>query len=219
LGEDTESFAFKLDRVKPVIAVSGGMEGWRQSATLTVSLETSPDSGAVCYYSADDGLNWNAMTSGSVEVRGHFDGEYLFKAVSGSGVESDEVSARVRVSDAQPTAPQITTTGNVAGWTNQTVTLSAGASTVAGFGAGEGVAYYQVEVGGGGWQAYNENEVITIDTNTNAVYRFRAVSVSGVEGAESSVEVRFWSTINAPSALVEAHISGNTGIRRSPRRP
>ncbi|NCC66584.1 MAG: hypothetical protein EOM14_00110, partial [Clostridia bacterium] len=209
-GAATGDCDFSLDRVKPVISeVTGGGSAWQQSAALGVNLGTTPVSGAAYQYSTDGGLTWQDMPGNTVSVNGYFDGIYTFRVISGSGVESDLFGVVVKVSDASPSAPEITvngspvTSGSTVGWTNDQIVFSAGGSEVSGFAAGfEGVDYYEVKIGGGEWEAYTENGNISISTDTNTDYAFRAISVSGVEGGESSVSIRYWDTIDDPEIAV-----------------
>jgi hypothetical protein len=64
------------------------------------------------------------------------------------------------------------------------------------------VDYYQIKIGSGEWSDYTEDSVISITSNTNATYSFRAVSVSGVAGTESTVTIKYWNTIDDPEVVV-----------------
>jgi hypothetical protein len=149
------------------------------------------------------------MSGSSINVTDHFNGSYTFKAVSGSGVESVTKSVTVKVSGAKPTAPALTVngaqtnSGSTIGWTNSPISFSAGGSAVNGFTTGSaGILRYEVKIDGGNWGTYTENTPISITSNTNTTYFFRAISVSGKEGEVSSLTIKYWNSINDP--VVEA---------------
>ena len=103
---------------KPIASLSNG-DGWNKEAVTVVISGSSADSGISYYQYRIDGGVW--LTGSSVQVSS--EGIHLIeaKAISGAGLESDVVSATVKIDKTKPTASYML---SPEGWTTEAVTIS-----------------------------------------------------------------------------------------------
>lgn len=103
---DEESITYNnIDRVKPIVSIDSGSYGsgtWtNQDVTLSVSNTASNLGDTTFQYKVGDG-NWQTC-NGAITVSEETDGTvYTFKAISASGVESEETSITVKLDKTVP---------------------------------------------------------------------------------------------------------------------
>lgn len=172
------------DGTAPVIsnvkATSGG-EDYVNGSWVADAVRFTPEatafSGIYEYYIKMDDGEWSKFTDPYVEVTEDGSHEYIFKAVSYSGLESEPYSFRVNIDRVMPLV-RVDFEGTFGRWTCENVQFTLSTLNE----LPSGVTYYYDC--GDGWQEIDGN-IATFSENTNAYYKFKAVNGAGIESAPS----------------------------------
>lgn len=172
------------DGTAPVIsnvkATSGG-EDYVNGSWVADAVRFTPEatafSGIYEYYIKMDDGEWSKFTDPYVEVTEDGSHEYIFKAVSYSGLESEPYSFRVNIDRVMPLV-RVDFEGTFGRWTCENVQFTLSTLNE----LPSGVTYYYDC--GDGWQKIDGN-IATFSENTNAYYKFKAVNGAGIESAPS----------------------------------
>lgn len=175
------SQGFTVDMEAPKnIAVAATVDGepydgayTSKDVVLTPSAEAFSDIYAY-QYKIDDGA-WNTMTTESITaIEGVH--AYAFRAVSNADLTSDTVSVITKVEKGTPEL-SVTVTGTTGAWTADDVVV-----TLNGTHGQSGLTYYYDN--GSGWVEMDSN-VLVINDNVEAEYRFKVVNGADVESEVS----------------------------------
>ena len=195
------SQGFTVDTEAPKnIAVAATVDGepydgayTSKDVILTPSAEAFSDIYAY-QYKIDDGT-WNTMTTESITaIEGVH--AYTFRAVSNADLTSDTVSVITKVEKGTPEL-SVTVTGTTGAWTADDVVV-----TLNGTHGQSGLTYYYDN--GSGWVEMDSN-VLVINDNVEAEYRFKVVNGAGVE-SEASDPV----TIMVDKTVPQIEVTGNS---------
>jgi hypothetical protein len=198
--------AIQIDRGDPTLPTVSGGNGpaWSSAATLSVTGSLSTDALSPVHYEhrsqLDGGGFGSAATGATLAVTAEGSTDVEFQAVDAAGNVSGWTSvadaATVQLDRTNPSAP--TVSGGGSSWTNSSpISLSASGSTD----APSGVNHYQYDVmpAGGSFIGPATGSSVSVTTDGDRVYRFRAVDEAGNTSAWSSlVQARL--DVTAPPA-------------------
>jgi hypothetical protein len=225
------SYIDKLTPDKPII--TDVPAGWQDNdAILTVDAyditansEDGKSEVASFVYSVDGGMNWSVSQewniSGpnqfTVNTTGDYTDRIIVKVTDNAGntssesvpytVKLDKVTPELTVSSKKGTAEGETYTSGQ--WTSSDVVFTLGNSVTQISGT-----TYQVSIGGEDYVSIPGN-TYTITEDTNAIYRFKAVSGSGKESGAIEYEVNCDSILPIISSLTPANRSADQSINPS----
>lgn len=172
----------KIDKENPDITVTGNTEAYLQKDTVKINVADGISGVAKVQVSKDGGSFVDITGLNSYDVTQN--GRYTFKVADNAGRTSEKQISYERLDSTKPVA-KIDSGNYINGtWTNADITLSV--SNTAG---NLGNTTFQYRVDDGKWQTYTDEIVVSGETN-GTKYTFKAISASGVESDEVSVDVK-----------------------------
>ncbi len=177
------SFNTKTDSAVPTLGVSvNGTVGVKTGDKVEFTLSAPNTVSGVTYY-YNNGSGWVAVEGDTLTVDETVTAEYTFKAVNGAGVES-KISPVYKVIidkdyDVVERKPilSVSVNGTVGEFTANDVTFTLSSENTK-----DGVTYYYSD--GGEFKAISGN-VLTLNSDTDKAYSFKAVDGTGRESAVS----------------------------------
>lgn len=228
VGSEGESvpYTVKLDSSEPEFSVSAVSDGKpyeegepsEQPITFTITPEEGEDipSGVTYFYSDDDGEQWTALAGNQLAIHPMENAQrtdYAFKAVTGAGVESGEETFRVLLY--RPSFTPTRVSGLAGGWSREQVTLSPSGGLPED--QLESYEYCVTETDqkpgeDAEWEAFQRE--LNVYREMDAYFWFRAVSLCGTKGGESSSPVHLQIDRTAPVIRREsvADITENAAV-------
>ena len=184
LESGVSTLTAKIESVVPALLVEvDGTIGHRTYDDVTFRLSVSNGISGVTYY-YNTGSGWTEMNGNTLTVSESCDRTYTFKAVSRTGIESNQSpSYRVIVDKNYLTVEKkpilsVGVSGTLDSYTADLVVFSLSAAEC----EGEAQFYYD---NGNGWQPVN-GSTLAVSTIGSAVYKFKAVDASGRTSLESA---------------------------------
>lgn len=147
------------------------------SKEVTIKLSSSAFSGIYRYYYSVNGGEWTEMDGDTITVKTQGQWKYKFKSVSYSNNETVTAEDFVVKIDKTEPVVRVDFEGTFGRWTADGVKFS---MTILNQ-AISGVHYYYSTDKGATWTSAEEGSVITIDSDVDASYIFKAVNGAGVE--------------------------------------
>lgn len=211
LESAVSSFDTKTDSAVPSLGVSvNGTVGVKTGDKVEFTLSAPNTVSGVTYY-YDNGSGWIAMEGNTLTVDETVTADYAFKAVNGAGVESDIspvykviIDKDYDVVERKPIL-SVSINGTVGTFTANDVTF-----TLSSADARDGVTYYYSD--GGEFKAISGN-VLTLNSNTDKAYSFKAVDGTGKESAVSeSYQVKIDKTVPTVQLIPSAQAKPNDTV-------
>ncbi|SHF23120.1 YDG domain-containing protein [Alkalibacter saccharofermentans] len=197
---------------------------WSASDILATVSSSKADSGIAKYqYSNDNGVNWFDMNTtdktdatystpynaieASLTVSDNQNETYQFRAISNSGLQSSVQDFAIKL---DTMTPQISVVPYKSGdWTNENVTFTLGNDTAQLSGTSYQVSkgsndYVDITTLGEAWDA--SSSTLTISTDTDTTYQFKAISGAGLSNESVVYDVKVDKTvpvISTPTGMPE----------------
>ncbi len=205
----TYSNGFTRDSVKPVVtslnATYGKKEyvsGFWADAIVELTPEADAFSGVYEFMYSLNGGEWQQLDTETLSVLTEGTHKYSFKAISYSGLESDEYEIIVNIDRTVPII-RVDFEGTLGRWTNEPVTFTLGTLNACPSGC---TYYYNC---GEGWVKLDSN-IARLTESTNAYYRFKAVNGAGLESAQSDSSYLVMIDNVKPDAQIISPVEGKT---------
>jgi hypothetical protein len=173
-----------IDHVAPTVpAVSGGVAGWSNAASETLTASGSTDSGGsgLSGYeyrtSSNGGASWSQASAGPSAVisgEGVTQVEFCSTDLAGNG----SAWTTPQIVQLDRTAPAVTVSGGAAAWTNAASVMVTASATD----AGSGVASYQYRTSttnGASWSAATPGSSVPISATGQTLVEFQATDATG----------------------------------------
>ncbi|MBS7528303.1 hypothetical protein KHM83_16560, partial [Fusibacter paucivorans] len=181
VSAESESYTVKIDKTAPVLTVSaneGTAEGeaytsdtWTNGNVIfTLRNETTQISDTT-YMASVDGAAYETLPSNIFTLSDDVNATYQFKCISGSGIESNVITYKVKIDQTIPETPTVSAIPD--GWQDDAVTLTVNASdvTATSESAVSGLASFVYSIDGGNnwsadqiWKPSEANTFTIIDT-------------------------------------------------------
>lgn len=179
----------KIDKEAPDITVTGSTEAYLPGDTVTINVSDSI-SGVSKVEVCKDGGSFVDITA-SYE-RGYTvleNGTYTFRVTDNAGLTSEKQIIYDKLDSTKPVAKIDSETYENGTWATTDITLS-----VSNAAYNLGTTTFQYKVDDGAWQNYTNEILVSKETN-GTKYTFKAISASGVESDEVSIEVKIDKTV------------------------
>ncbi len=207
-SSSTYSDGFTRDSVKPVITTLNATYGGKEYKTeiwadniVEFTPEADAFSGVYEFMYSIDGGSWKKLEAPTIQVLAEGTHIYSFKAISYSGLESDEYKFIVNIDRTTPII-RVDFEGTFGRWTNEAVTFTLGTLN----NCPSGCTYYYNC--GNGWVKLDSN-IARLTESTNAYYRFKAINGAGLESAESDSYLVMIDNVK-PDAQIIKGVEGKT---------
>ena len=179
VSEIVTSTIVLVDTEQPEIKIETEYNGEWTKEDIDLALTGNADSGIACYMIKTDDGEWKTLDSVAMTLSEDGIHTYTFKAISNSGVESEEISITTQIEKGTPELI-VEVSGTISEWTSDEIEFVLSATN-----CNSGVTYYYNN--GDGWKEIDGN-ILTVDKNINATYTFKVVN--GTE-SESTVSEEY----------------------------
>lgn len=202
----TSSFIVDAETpIAPTIAFDNSYvaDTWAGNDVVVTVSGATADSGIAKYqYSTNDGATWNDMTgipevdanpsniaSASLTINSNGITNVIFRAVSNSGVEGAKTApTTIKIDKTTPVA-DVQSAYNFGRWTNEDVEI-----TVTNTENNESNVAFKYSTDGTTWVDMTDGK-LAINADTNATYKFKAISEAGVEAVSGEFTVKVQKTV------------------------
>lgn len=192
-----------LDKAAPTIDVSGDIESFKQNDTVTITASAGISGISRVEVKKDDG-SYNDITS--AYISGYTvteNGTYIFRITNGANLKATDSITYTKLDSAKPVVSIDSNDYIQDTWTNGDVTL-----TVSNTASNLGTTTFQYSTDNANWSSYTG--AITIGSDTNTTYYFKAISAAGVESNVESIVVKLDKT--APTGEITVKTKGFTSF-------
>ncbi len=211
LESTAASFDAKTDSTVPSLAVSvNGAVGVKTGDKVEFTFSAPNSVSGVTYY-YNNGSGWIAMEGDTLTVDETVTADYTFKAVNGAGVESYVSPVYSVIIDKDYDVVEripilsVSINGTVGAFTANDVTFTLSSENTK-----DGVTYYYSD--GGEFKAMS-GSVLTLNSNTDKAYSFKAVDGTGRESVVSeSYQVKIDKTVPTVKLVTSAQAEPNETV-------
>ena len=183
---DEVSITVKVDKTEPQIVASGDTDSYLQSDVIHLDITAGLSGTAKVEVNGEDITS--TYTEGYTVTE---NGTYTFTVTNGAGAKATYTIEYKNIDNEKPVISIGSGSYKDGAWTNKDVVLTPENTT-----ANLGTTTYRYKVDGGQWQEYTGPVVVSENTDADgAVYTFKAISASGVESDEASINVKIDKTL------------------------
>ena len=192
-----------IDKAVPTINISGDIESYKQNDTVTITASAGISGISRVAVKKDDGSYNDITSSYSSGYTVTENGTYTFRITNGANLTAIKSITYTKLDSAKPVVSIDSNDYIQDTWTNGDVTL-----TVSNTASNLGTTTFQYSTDNANWNSYTG--AITIGSDTNTTYYFKAISAAGVESNVESIVVKLDKT--APTGEITVKAKGFTSF-------
>ncbi|MDD4414729.1 MAG: X2-like carbohydrate binding domain-containing protein, partial [Oscillospiraceae bacterium] len=202
-GAESNPVVVNIDKAVPTIDVSSDIKSYKQNDTVTITASAGISGISRVEVKKDDGSYNDITSSYSSGYTVTENGTYIFRITNGANLKATDSITYTKLDSAKPVISIDSNDYIQDTWTNGDVTL-----TVSNTASNLGTTTFQYSIDNANWSSYTG--AITIGSDTNTAYYFKAISAAGVESNVESIVVKLDKTV--PTGEITVKTKGFTSF-------